>query len=94
VGSRRLHIAAYDIADPQRLREALKVAKNYASGGQRSVFECFLTELEAERLIAEMRQVTDRHEDRFLLLRLDPRLEVTVLGIAVAPREPELYYEG
>ncbi len=91
---RFLHIAAYDVADPQRLRRALDVVKNYASGGQKSVYECFLTEAERQRLIAEMEAVIDPAEDRFLLLRLDPRSKVITLGVAQPPVEPTLYYMG
>jgi CRISPR-associated protein Cas2 len=36
----------------------------------------------------------DETEDRFLLLRLDPRSRVQVLGIAVEPIDPEFYYVG
>ena len=91
---RLLHIAAYDVTDPQRLRRALDVVKNYASGGQKSVYECFLTDAERERLIADMLAVIDPDEDRFLLLRLDPRSKVVTLGIAQPPAEPTLYYVG
>ena len=91
---RLLHIAAYDVTDPQRLRRALDVVKNYASGGQKSVYECFLTDAERERLIADMLAVIDPDEDRFLLLRLDPRSKVVTLGIAQPPAEPTLYYMG
>ncbi|MEA3643999.1 MAG: CRISPR-associated endonuclease Cas2, partial [Lamprobacter sp.] len=43
---RTLYIAAYDVSDNARLRDALKVLKGYASGRQKSVFECFLTDAE------------------------------------------------
>ena len=89
-----LHIAAYDVTDPKRLRKALDVVKNYASGGQKSVYECFLTEAERVRLIREMEAVIDIHQDRFLLLRLDPRARIITFGIAQPPAEPTLYYVG
>lgn len=91
---RSLHIAAYDISSAARLRSALRVLRNYATGGQKSVFECFLTPTEKGALLAEMREVIDDTEDRFLLIRLDPRMEVLTLGIAVAPIDPEFYYVG
>lgn len=91
---RILHIAAYDITSEKRLRAALKVARNYATGGQKSVFECFLTEGERRSLLAEMLRVVEPAEDRFFLLRLDPRTKVTTLGIAVAPVDRSFFYVG
>ena len=91
---RSLYIAAYDIRDDQRLREALKVLRNYSTGGQKSVFECYLSEAEKRALLAEVRTVIDERCDRFLLLRLDPRRKVLVLGIAVPPLDPAYFYVG
>ena len=70
---RALHIAAYDISDDRRLRRTLHVLKGYATGGQKSVFECFLTEAERGQLLDEVREVVDESEDRFVLLRLEQR---------------------
>ena len=92
--SRTLYIAAYDVSDDKRLRQALFVLRNYATGGQKSVFECFLTRAEKQSLLAEVRSVLDPVEDRFLLLRLDPRSGVQTLGVAVAPTDPDYFYIG
>ena len=94
MSKRILYIAAYDICHPRRLREALHVLRGYAGGGQKSVFECFLTPAEKQDLLHEIRAVMDETEDRFLLLRLDPRSRVQVLGIAVEPVDPDFYYVG
>ncbi|MGB9611114.1 MAG: CRISPR-associated endonuclease Cas2 [Bryobacteraceae bacterium] len=91
---RSLYLAAYDISDPGRLRRALHVMKQYASGGQKSVFECFLTEAEKQRLIGEMREVIDAREDRFFLIPIEMRSPVKTLGIAVPPEDPPFYYAG
>jgi CRISPR-associated protein Cas2 len=91
---RSLYIAAYDICDNGRLRKALLVLRNYATGGQKSVFECFLTEAEKRQLIAEVQAVIDEDVDRFFLLRLDPRMTVRVLGIALEPADPAYFYVG
>lgn len=94
MNKRILYIAAYDICNARRLREALHVLRGYASGGQKSVFECFLTEAEKRALLEEIRAVMDESEDRFLLLRLDPRSRVEIMGIAVEPIDPQFYYVG
>jgi len=91
---RRLYVAAYDICAPRRLRAALQVLKAYATGGQKSVFECFLTPAERTALLAEIEGVIEVAEDSFLLVRLDPRRSVRTLGIAVAPADPPFFYHG
>jgi CRISPR-associated protein Cas2 len=91
---RGLHIAAYDIRAPRRLRGALHILKGYATGGQKSVFECFLTEGERRRLVESVEGVIEAGEDSFLLLRLDPRGRVRTLGIGVAPEDPPFFYQG
>lgn len=91
---RILYIAAYDVSDDARLREALKVLKGYASGRQKSVFECFLTPGEKRALLSDVRAVIDPVEDRFFLVRLDPRARIRTLGKAVAPSDPPWFYFG
>jgi CRISPR-associated protein Cas2 len=94
MNDRPLYIACYDISDPGRLRAALKVLRNYATGGQKSVFECFLNAAEKAALVAEVREVIDPEEDRFLLLRLESKSRVHVLGIAELPADPDYFYIG
>lgn len=91
--ARILYLAAYDVTDPDRLQAALRVLKGYACGGQKSVFECFLTERERRQLVAEARAVLDLTRDRFLLLPLGD-ITVRTLGIALPPSDPEFYYVG
>ena len=63
-------------------------------GGQKSVFECFLTEGERQQLLREIKGVLDVREDRFLLVPVDARREVRVYGVAVPPADPDYYYVG
>ncbi|MBS1222069.1 MAG: CRISPR-associated endoribonuclease Cas2 [Proteobacteria bacterium] len=91
---RDLYLAAYDVTDPDRLQAALHVLKGYACGGQKSVFECFLTRRERLALLDEVRGVLDTREDRFLLLPLPDDRGIRGLGIAVRPSDPEFYYVG
>ncbi|MEZ5592592.1 MAG: CRISPR-associated endonuclease Cas2 [Gammaproteobacteria bacterium] len=91
---RRLYLAAYDISCPQRLSQGLRVLKGYACGGQKSVFECFLTAAERRALLAEMEEVIEPRDDRFLLLPLAGDRTVRTLGIALQPEDPAYYYVG
>jgi CRISPR-associated protein Cas2 len=94
MNGRDLYIAAYDISSPRRLRAALKAVKGYATGGQKSAYECFLTPGERRKLLVELRTVLDPLQDRFLLIRLDPRSRVHTLGIAEQPKDPPFFYCG
>lgn len=57
------------------------------------VFECFLTDMERKRLLAEAAAVL-APEDSFLMVRLDARTPVLTLGIAVPPEDPPFFYVG
>ncbi len=92
--TRRLYLAAYDVACPKRLRRVLKVVKGHATGGQKSVFECWLTAAERRALLRETRALLRRGEDRFLLLRLDPRQRPVLLGRALPVTDRDFLYMG
>jgi CRISPR-associated protein Cas2 len=92
--TRSLYLAAYDVTDPRRLRKALGLVKGYSTGGQKSVHECFLTISERERLLRDMAAVLEEAEDSFLLLRLDPRARVLILGKAIEPMDAPYFHVG
>ncbi len=91
---RILYLAAYDIAELDRLREGLHILRDYATGGQKSVFECFLTISEKRQLIQRMDDLIEPREDRFLLVRLSRRRPTRVLGLGRQPRQPRYFYIG
>jgi len=94
MNGRKLHLAAYDVADPERLQRALRVLRDYATGGQKSVFECYLTPGEKQALIQRVQAVLDLQEDRFFILELNPRRKTRTLGVAVRPQDPAWFYFG
>lgn len=89
---RRLYLAGYDVASPRRLRASLHLIKGHATGGQKSLYECFLTEGEKSRLVHDMAMVLEEEEDKFLLIGIDPRSRVYTLGMADAPIDPSYFY--
>lgn len=89
---RDLYLAAYDVACPRRLRAALDLVRGYATGGQYSVHECWLTPAERAQLIVDAAAILDASEDRLLLLRLDPRGAAITLGVGQAPEDPSCFY--
>lgn len=91
---RDFYLAAYDAAAAKRQTAARERIRAYATGGQKSVFECLLTGAEAAALYEEMTWVLEEKDDRFLLLRLDPRARRFALGRAAPPRFSEFFYQG
>lgn len=91
--ARQLYLAAYDIRNAKRLRAALHVLKDFACGGQKSVFECYLAGCEREELLHRVELVMDPEEDRFLVVPLSLGA-VRVKGIAIEPADPDFFYVG
>lgn len=91
---RALYLASYDVCEDGRLRAALECVRAYATGGQKSVHEVWLTAAEKGELLLEMSLVLNLHEDSFLLIRLDPRQPVHTLGVAIPPSNPDWFYVG
>lgn len=88
---RHLHLVAYDVSHPKRLRRALFAVRAYATGGQKSAHECFLSPGERSALLARLGAVLHPRGDSLLCLRLDPRTRPRLLGRArPAPRGPVL----
>lgn len=94
MSNRDLYLAAYDVADPRRLRQALHAVRGYASGGQKSVHEVHLTPAERTRLLERMAELLDEAEDRFALVRMDPRSTVLAYGRALVPTDAACIYFG
>ena len=92
--NRQLYLAAYDISCNRRLRKALYVLRGFASGGQKSVFECFLTPSEKMQLLEEISRVIDPVEDRFILLKLAGAKHIRTFGKAVLPQDGSFFYVG
>jgi CRISPR-associated protein Cas2 len=91
---RTLYLVAYDICHPRRLARALKIVRAYATGGQKSVHECWLLPGDLLTLQRDLETVIDRDEDSVLFVRLDPRMKPRTLGIARPPADPAFFFVG
>jgi len=91
---RKLHLAVYDIASPSRLKKMLHVVKDYATGGQKSAYECYLTPAELKQLILRVTQELNKAEDRFSCVELKQSKTPRVLGKAVIPTNNGYFYIG
>jgi len=90
---RQWHLVAYDVRDEKRLRRVAKVLTGYGARVQYSVFRCFLSSREVERLRWELQRVMKK-EDGLLIVSLCPHclreLRSRLPGEAW-PEEPPLY---
>ncbi len=89
---RDLYLVAYDVTAAKRLRASLALVRGYATGGQKSVHECFLVPSELGELIHDFSLILDEDQDRLFVLRLDPRSRVYALGTASEPADPAYFY--
>jgi CRISPR-associated endonuclease Cas2 len=71
---------AYDAADDRRRNELRRRIQRFASGGQKSVFECWLTDAQADALASELAGCIHPKQDRVLFAW--PRVD---LGCFVKP---------
>jgi CRISPR-associated protein Cas2 len=92
--ARTLFLVLYDISCPRRLVRALHAVREHATGGQKSVHECFLDATELHALRQALRAIVNPGEDSLLFIRLDPRMKPRVLGIGQSPTDPAFFYVG
>lgn len=92
--SRSLYIIAYDISDDGRLNQVRQFLKGYSTGGQKSVYECFLTTSELREVVKRLRELIEPVEDRVHIFFMDARSRTHTLGIAIQPRDPDFFYFG
>lgn len=91
---RNLYLIAYDIRDNRRLSSVRFFLKGYSTGGQKSVYECFLTDGELRFVTSKLRRLIQENEDRVHIFTMDGRSRTHVLGIALQPKDPEYFYIG
>ena len=80
--SRFLYLVCYDVADRKKLRRIRKMTAAYAVGGQKSFYECWMTESELRQLIRQIENEIDLETDRAHLFSLDPRSSPFLFGVA------------
>ncbi len=91
---RSLYIIAYDISDQQRLAKIGRFLKGYKTGGQKSVYECFLTDGELKFVMSKLKRMINPHFDRVHIFVMDPRVKNLTLGLAHPPKFPDYFYLG
>ena len=79
-------LVCYDVRDPERLRRAAKHMEGYGERMQYSVFRCWLTRLEMERLRWELTGLLSP-EDDVLLIPLCGACVAGICGTQAAAQE-------
>lgn len=91
---RTLYLIAYDISNERRLNRVREFLKGYSTGGQKSVYECFLTDGELRYVKRKIERIIREDEDRVHIFTMDGRSRTHILGIAVQPNDPDYFYVG
>jgi CRISPR-associated protein Cas2 len=76
-------LVCYDVRDPERLRKVANHLEGYGERVQFSVFRCWMTVLEMERLRWELTELTAAEDD----VQLIPLCNACVAGIRSTHRE-------
>lgn len=79
---RTLYLIFYDISDFKRLRKIHKLIKAYAIGGQKSLYECWLTPNELLKLKEKLVDQMDLITDRVHIFQLDTQSQPIFMGLA------------
>lgn len=88
-----LHIIAYDITDPIRLKKTANLCKDYGIRIQYSIFQFDLSEQLTRMFIEELRNVIDPEFDKIMIIPVcgSCRKAITLLGKAESFSLPEFY---
>ncbi|MGV6817095.1 MAG: CRISPR-associated endonuclease Cas2 [Thiotrichales bacterium] len=81
---RRQLIIAYDVVASRRRRRLLRVLQSWSLGGQYSLFECRLTDAEAEELFLQLSEMISPEEDKLLFAWLDAKQDCVALTQATS----------
>lgn len=92
--NRTLYLIAYDITDDRRLNKVREFLKGYSTGGQKSVYECFLTDGELNFVTKNLKILIHSPDDRVHIFQMDGRSKTHALGIGLQPKDPSFFYIG
>ena|SRR5215210_5046271 len=65
-----LIVVAYDVRDRRRLRRVAAMMEQYGARVQRSAFECRLDKERMARLLADIKRVINRRQDKVTVITL------------------------
>lgn len=88
-----LHLVAYDICDPSRLRRVAKTCEAFGVRVEKSVFECDLPQEQFVRLWCQLIDLIAEDEDAIVAYRICRSCvrQVESMGVVHRPSKPLLY---
>lgn len=89
----QLYLVAYDVKDDKRLNEVHSIVKDYAIGGQKSAFECFLSYQQHQTIRQRLQAAIDTEIDRIMIIPINAN-KLATLGTAIPPKNLDFFYIG
>ena len=88
-----LHLIAYDIREPKRLRKIAAVCLDFGIRVEYSVFECDLSESDFDAFWNRLKDTMDENDDRILAYRICGSCVTRIesMGDIVRPCKPLVY---
>lgn len=88
---KKTYLVAYDIANPERLRQVHRTVRAYGDRLQYSVYRCSLTEKGLVLLKAQLEEVMNLREDKTMFICLGPTgantVKIKTLGVPFTQEE-------
>lgn len=84
MNKRNFYSITYDIGDEKRLRKVHKFLKDYEKGVEKSVFECWLTEEELEKIVSWLENFIKESEDRVRIYKFCSFCKKNTIGSEIA----------
>ncbi len=91
---RQYYLFAYDVSENRRRVKLCDMAQRFATGGQKSAYECWLSPAEASAIRSFSAGVIEEAEDSVMMLRLDVRAATRQLGRGQPPSDPDIFIFG
>ena len=82
-----LHLIAYDVSNPKRLRQVAKICEDYGVRIEYSVFECHLTENYFKYVWQLLDATIDKSEDSLISYSLCSECEKKINSSGIIKRE-------
>lgn len=84
-----LHLIAYDIGSPRRLRRVAKACADYGVRMEKSVFECDLTDEQMAELWTRLSKIVDEDVDRVYDYRIGAIERRNIRRLGHSPETPD-----
>ncbi len=84
-----LHLVAYDIGNPHRLRRVARICEDYGIRMEKSVFECDLEDGQMEQFWRQLSEAVNEDEDRVFDYRIGAVERRNIRRLGHFPETPD-----